>query len=68
MGKKKKQKIDPVVKIFMRQKGIFLTDEEIKEAFDKFNQTLQSFPYPEKEAVIQAPENIDKPKKDAKEE
>lgn len=68
MGKKKKQKIDPRVKFFMMQKGIYLTDEEIQEAFDKFNETLQSFPYPEKVDVVQAPENIDKSKKDAKEE
>lgn len=68
MGKKKKPKIDPRVKFFMMQKGIYLTDEEIQEAFDKFNETLQSFPYPKKVSVVQAPENIEKSKKDAKEE
>lgn len=51
MGKKK-TKIHPRLQLFMAEKGISMSEEELEEATKKLNEMLENFSYPEKEGVM----------------
>lgn len=64
MGKKKKIKIHPKLQLFMAEKGISMSEEELEEATKKLNAMLEGYPYPEKAEQVLSLEEIENTKKD----
>lgn len=47
MGRKKKKKLPDSFQLYLMEKGIYMSEEELEEAVKRMNDMLEKFPYPE---------------------